>query len=173
MVELEPKPLEHLLRDEEKGWILENGHRVISFRLETIHSIVDKLVSMVGPKVATTLLHEIGVAIGRAGMNYSKDGIHSEEELGPMLDRVLRLQGWGRSLGITKRPLSGGRVYVAKLTGTLLSRERRTKEPSCHIVRGVIAGWLEAYFGGKAVESIEAECAAIGDPACVFEVTLN
>ena len=173
VIELEPEPLERLTRDEEKGWILEDGIRIISFRLRTIHAAVDKLASMVGSKVTATLLYEIGFEIGKAAMSYSRDNIHSEEELGPVLDRVLSLRGWGRCLGIAKRPLSGGRVYVARLKGTLLSDERQTVEPTCHMVRGVVAGWLETHCGKKAVESVETECVSTGDPACVFEVKLN
>jgi len=83
-----------------------------------------------------------------------------------MLGRVMKRRGWGRCFGITERPLRGGKVYVAELKGTPLSHERRTAEASCHLLRGVVAGWFEKYCERRAVESIETECTAIGDRAC-------
>jgi len=64
-------------------------------------------------------------------------------------------------------------IYVFKLKGTSLSYERKLTEPSCHMMRGILSGWLEAYSDAKAVESTEKECESMGKQFCVFEVVLE
>ncbi len=165
------RSLGSLTRDEENGWILEDSTRIVSFRVKTFQAFVDKLVSMAGRRVAEILLYNMGNEMGRTICHYSKDDIKSENDLGEVLDRVARLRGWGRCLVFEKRKESSRTLYLVKFRGTPLSYERTSMEPTCHVVRGGIVGYLEAYLSKKAAASSEIECASLGHEFCVFEVT--
>lgn len=164
---------DQLTRDEEKGWILEGANRIISFRAKTFQALTDSLTRLVGPMTAAVVLNQLGIAIGRAAMSYSKDKIESQNDLPAVVDSVLSARGWGRCLDLTRQSTGGRTIYVFKLKGTPMSYERKSTEPSCHMMRGILSGWLEAFSDAKAVNSMEKECESMGKQFCVFEVVLE
>ncbi len=161
-------PLE---RDVEKGWILEGKIRIMSLRAKTFQSFVDKLVVVAGPAVSAVLLGQMGAEIGRSEFAYSKDEIHTEEDLVRLGDRFLRLRGWGRIIKAETRKEDGKSIYTYSIADSILSHERQAKVPTCHLIRGLVVGWLEAYLGKKSVGSVERECASLGSQNCVFDIT--
>jgi predicted hydrocarbon binding protein len=172
-VEFRPKPLDQLSRDEERGWILEDGRRIISFRLTTFQALMHELRRMTGEKVAEVLLHRLGVAIGRTGMSHLKDEVRSKEDLKEVIDRHARLRGWGRCLGIEERKDVGKTTYAVACEGTPFSYERKAEEPTCHMMRGLVVGCLETYLDKRAESSVETECMSTGSGSCVFEVVFS
>jgi len=172
---LEPngKSPRELTRDEEKGWILEDGKRIISFRAKTFQTLTDRLEMLVGPKIARVIFHQLGTAIGTTAMTYSRSEIHSPDHLSAVLDSVLKTRGWGRCLNLTSESRGTETVHIAKLKGTPLSYERISPEPLCHIVGGIISGWLETYLDRKAHQTTETECESTGKPQCTFEVVFH
>ena len=162
-----------LTRDMENGWILEDNIRIASFRVKTFQIFVDRLRSIAGAHVADLLLEKMGEAMGEAAMQERKNAIHSDEDLWKAFDRVVSIRGSGRCFGMTRSTKDSETTYVFKMKGTLLSHERRATEPTCHIIRGTIRGWTEAYLNKKASKSVETECASTGSSSCVFEVTFK
>lgn len=169
--ELEARPLERLERDENKGWILEDGKRILSFRVTTFQAFIDKLMNIAGSQVAQTLLFQTGKEIGQTGLRYSKDKIKSEQDLGKVFDEVLTLRGWGKCLEIQKKSQDSKTLYVFTLSNCPLCHEHKTGLTICHLMGGISAGWLEAYLGKKALTSVERECASTNGQFCVFEIT--
>lgn len=160
-----------ITRDREKGWVLEEGNRIITFRVKTFQSFVDRMISLVGKRVAEMILYQMGNEIGHVAYKYSEDRLRSDEDLGRVLDDVVGTRGWGRCGDFERQVQSGALRCTLTVTGTPFSYERTSLEPTCHIVRGVVAGYLESHFGRKAQSSIEKECASTGSKVCVFEVT--
>jgi len=58
--ELETAGLEGLECDEKRGLILEDGRRILSFRVATFEALVDRLQVIAGSKVPTTILLVLG-----------------------------------------------------------------------------------------------------------------
>ena len=160
-----------LSRDVGKGWILEGPDRIISFKVKTFQRFIDSLVGMAGAHVADVLLYHMGSELGHTAHDYTKEETRSEDDLPKVIDRVLTERGWGRCLEMTVKRQNGRVAYVFTVSGGPLVRERRAAEPTCTLVRGSLAGWLEAYLGKKAQSSTETECASTGDKFCIFEVT--
>jgi len=160
-------------RDKEKGWITEGRERIVTFRIKTFQAFADRLIKMAGSTLGGVLLYQMGNEIGRTALHYSRNLIRSESDVGKALDIVYSQRGWGRCLGVETETVDGETKYVFKMTGTPLSHERASKEPTCHIVRGILAGWIEAYVDAKAKRSREVECASMGHQSCVFEVVLS
>jgi predicted hydrocarbon binding protein len=172
-VESRPRPLDELSRDEERGWILEDGRRIISFRLTTFQALINELHRMTGAAVAEVLLHRLGAAIGDAGMSYLKEQVHSTEELKEVMDKYSRTRGWGRCLSIEERKDAGKTTYMVACKGTPFSYERNAAQPTCHMMRGLVVGCLQTYLGRKAERSAETQCMSTGSQACLFEVVFS
>jgi hypothetical protein len=84
-----------LERDLERGWILENGIRIISFRIGTFQALIQKVANLTGSIVAATLQYQAGNEIGRTLLAYSKDRIHTLDDAEKVLDEVMIARGWG------------------------------------------------------------------------------
>jgi len=160
-------------RDREKGWVLEDGKRLVTFRLKTFRSYENRLISLVGGRIGEMLLYQMGNEIGRTAFEYSREAIRSEADLGTVLDSVLSARGWGRCGPFQKQDGAGKVIYVVQLTGTPSSDSRIATKPSCHIERGLVAGYLEAYSGKKVQSHSESSCVVTGGQFCTFEIVLN
>jgi predicted hydrocarbon binding protein len=162
-----------LVRDNDKGWIMAYGKRIITFRIHTFQAMMDKLTSIAGATVSKTLFYQMGEEIGQKAMEYSKPEIQSPSDLVRVADEALTLHGWGRCLSLEVNDRGDKTVYVCLLNGNPSSHERTADEPTCHMMRGVVAGWLEAYLGKKAESSTETVCASMGNEDCAFEIVFE
>jgi predicted hydrocarbon binding protein len=159
--------------DPDNGWIMARDERVIVFRVKTFQAMMDRLTSVAGSTVTKTLFYMMGEEIGQTAMRYSKNEIHGKGDLTRIADRLLAIHGWGRCLSFETTDRDGQTVYVCVVKGTPLSHQRVTNEPTCHVMRGVVAGWLEVFLDKKAQSSTETQCASMGSQQCVFEVTFE
>lgn len=159
-------PLE---RDLGRGWILENGIRIVSFRTETFQALIQKIVNITGSIVAGTLLYQAGNEIGRTLFEYSKDRIERFPDSEKVFDTVTTARGWGRCVKIEQQ----NQVYTVSVRDCPLCHEQKSQKPICHMMRGITAGALEAYLNKKAKEAKELQCAAVSGELCVFEITFT
>lgn len=162
-----------LARDEEEGLILEDGKRIISFRIETWLALIDRVFGIAGPKITKVLLEQIGNEIGNSSMAYSKSQLQGEESLAKVLDEVLLLRGWGRCRDFEKRIEDGKAIYRFRLNNTPFTHERKSTQPVCDMMRGIVEGWLETYLGRKAAGNNEISCAAMGHAFCSIEIVFT
>jgi predicted hydrocarbon binding protein len=167
------EPPEGLSRDLERGWIMEGGERIITFRIKTFQAFVERLSGILGPRAAGVLLYEMGMEIGQVSFQYSKASIGSDADLSRAFDSVLRLRGWGRIVRFERREGGGRAVYKVSIEGSPMAHERRAEGPTCDLLRGVAAGWLSAYLGKRPAASAETECASAGGRACSFEMAFR
>ena len=166
-----PEP--EVSRDPENGYLFVDRERTFSFRIKTFQAALDRLDILAGKPVSQVIADQMGRAIGQAGLAYWKGRIHSGEDLWKVADEVLSVQGAGRCVGGEKRVEGSTSRFIFRLKGTLTSYDRKTTEPSCHIMRGIVQGWIEGYLERKATSSIEKQCEAAGSSECVFEVTFT
>jgi predicted hydrocarbon binding protein len=167
---LQPHTYERLRVNEDAGCILDGENRLLLFDVKTLQAFSNKLLLITGSTVGKQLLYQIGRAIGEEGYRNSKERMRTEEDWQKVFDEVLKFLGWGRCLDMKIMNQTGYTQYVFRATGTLESHKRESSEPTCHLQRGTIAGWLEAHLDNKAVSSTEIQCAAQGAKQCVFEI---
>ena len=158
-------------RDRENGWVIEDGRRLVTFRIKTFQSFLDRLISLVGAGVGKIILYQMGNEIGRVAFDYSREAIKSESDLGQMLDKSLVDRGWGRCTSLEKQARDGKIMFIVRMKGSPFSHERTSEDPTCHLVCGIVSGYLEAYLGKKAQSHIERECESTGSKSCIFETT--
>jgi predicted hydrocarbon binding protein len=162
-----------IARDMENGWVLEEGSRLVTFRIKTFQSFMDRMISLVGQRVGEVILYQMGNEIGHVTYQYSEAKILSDDDLGRVLDDVLATRGRGRCGNFEMQAHGPTATCTLTAIGTPCSHERSSSERTCHIVRGIVAGFMEARFGTKAQSSFEKECQSNGSRTCVFEVTLH
>lgn len=158
-----------LSRASDEGVIRENGTRIITFRIRTFQRLIQKCEKTFGTG-AVTIFYSEGMAVGEAGMEYSRSQIASDEDLWTVLDKVVAVRGWGRIIDMKISRDDDRVAYVFQWKNTPIAYEERSNGPVCHFCRGVLVGWLQAYYGKKAVDSKETRCEAVGDPYCEFEI---
>jgi predicted hydrocarbon binding protein len=168
--ELEPHPLGKLTRDEKRGLILENGSRILSFKVKTFQAFLDKLGMVAGDRVAKVLVFQMGEEIGKTGLRYSLNEIKSQNDLGKVFDVALRRRGWGRCLNLERNAKENAVVYLVKISDCPECYERKVIASACNLMRGVATGWIEGYLNKQARDSVETSCAASGDQVCSYEV---
>jgi len=167
------KNSEDMFRDLENGLVLENGNRIVTFTIKTYQAFVDKVAVLAGPRVAQTLLYQMGNEMGRAGFSYSKEAVRSLRDAWKVFDGVLAYRGWGRCIELREKVHDNSVTFVVTTKGCPLCDDRRSYVPRCDVLRGVATGWLEAFLGKKAKSSIETDCAAVRNQHCIFEISFD
>jgi predicted hydrocarbon binding protein len=165
------KPKHEILRDLENGYLFDDGERIFSMRIKSFQVFLERLGVIGGKPVSQVLWDQMGKAAGHAALTFWKNRIHSIEDLCKVGDEILSQQGCGRLLGVEKRVEGSTDRFIVRCKGTPLSYERKTTEPSCHFMRGLMQGWVEGYLERNAASSIETKCEATGSSECVFEIT--
>jgi len=133
---------------------------------------MDRLMELLGLTVGRTLLHQMGIDIGRSGFAFAREELKTDDDLLTVANSVWSRRGWGR---ITKIEVTGSdfRIYQIGVKDNPISRRFPGDEPMCHVLRGVCTGFLEAYVGKKSRFSKQTTCTALGEPDCTFEVTFD
>jgi predicted hydrocarbon binding protein len=170
-----PVWLRTLDKDAETGLIIESisGEKIVTFRTKTFLQLMDRFVELLGEGLSATLLHQMGIDVGRSMFGYLKDEVKSESDLVSAMDITMAERGWGRCREIKKLEMRGGLTYSVRTEGNPISGKHGANEPMCHFIRGNYAGFLEAYLHKKAKHSEQVTCRALGAPSCTFEITLD
>jgi|SRR5208337_3206505 len=159
--------------DPENGFLFVDGERSFSFRVKSFQASLDRLDIMTGKLVSQVLSDQMGKAIGRVGMDHWRTRIHSDDDLWKVTDEVLSVHGAGRCVGGEKREEGKTSRFIFRLKGTMTSYDHKATEPTCHLMRGIVQGWMEGYLERNASSCIETQCESTGSSECVFEVTFN
>jgi predicted hydrocarbon binding protein len=156
----------------DEGWLLDAyGNRMIAFQVETFQAFVNRLMEVAGKQVGTVLLYAMGWGTGRFLAKNHMPKSSSEEDLRSAFDSTLRSRGWGCCLKAVKH--TSEPTYTFTIAGTPLSHNRKSDKPTCHMIRGVVAGWLEEFSGKMHLDCKEVECVSMGAEACKFELQLS
>lgn len=174
MPDAKPVLLKTLDKDAETGLIVESisGAKIVTFRTETFLQLMDRLVELLGEKVSATLLHQMGIDVGRSMWVHLEDEVKSDNDLVSMMDIVLAERGWGRCRKLEK-VVKEDLTYSVRTEGNPISGKFGINEPMCHFIRGIYRGFLEAYLHKKTKHSEQVSCVAIGASCCTFEITLE
>jgi len=132
-------------------------------------SIAKRLTNMYGEVAASQILYSIGKEVGiKEGISYVKAGLlkpHSVGWLGMMLTYLglgdTRVSEFKEKERLTLR---------IKNSPESACEECRHKVPSCHIMRGFLAGMSSALYENMYAECTETACASAGSEVCEFHV---
>ena len=161
------RPLEGLLTTMPFDILEFSGQRAVVFVRPFFTAFVRTIQESLGPS-GSAILYHMGVYLGREAFRGH-----------------LRFAGDKKRALFVTRDLFGacglGKVEIAKLdemSEAALVRVWNNFEcelfagsgrPSSHFIRGVIAGWLSAYFD-KEMYAEETRCIAMGDDVCEFRI---
>ena len=115
------------------------------------------------------ILYSAGASVGRQGVE-DLAKMRGREDVLEGAEGFIRMYaalGWGRIEISEADPVLPR--YRFRLVDGFESGGAKSTKPRCHFTRGIIAGAGERVFG-REMEVAEEECAAAGDPCCVFSV---
>lgn len=133
---------------------------------------MDTLVGLLGYTLGATILQQMGKDVGRSIFSYVKNEVKSDSDLVSVMDVAMSERGWGRCRAMKKVEMRGS-TYSVKTEGNPISGKHGRNEPMCHMLRGILTGFLEAYLGKKAKSSTQVACAALGAQGCTFEIAFE
>jgi predicted hydrocarbon binding protein len=157
--------LERAKFDEDKGeltiaemdWILMGG--------STLRALIDGIMSLLGAG-GVPILFEAGRNAGKEFANaILKEGMLIQE-LPKWLMAFFTWSGWGK---IWARVDFNNKQATVEIYNCATARGIQSKEPSCHFIRGYIAGIGEVLFSSP-TECTEIKCLSKGDTSCFFRV---
>lgn len=162
-----------ITRDNERGWLIQDRDRVVTFRAKTFQALLDKLTAVAGQLVSAVLVYQLGEEVGQISFAASTSPISSETELAKAIDERFEHRGWGRCSGIEKNQYGSKTTYSIRIKENPLTYERKAMEPTCHFIRGILAAWMERYLHKKPKTAKEIRCAAVDPSECIFEFTFS
>lgn len=144
----------------------------VSTHGDLVRSILDRVTAVAGEKVTKSILHQVGLEIGRTEFKHLGDQILADNPI-ETLNRVLSVRGLGRVLDLRKTDHESRVIYECSIKGCPLCYRQASKtSPTCGIMRGIISHWLESHVQ-KNTEGAETVCHPTGSQICVLRVTFR
>ncbi|MDD5502923.1 MAG: hypothetical protein PHH26_05610 [Candidatus Thermoplasmatota archaeon] len=140
--------------------------------LSLLPSTDRRITSMYGNAAAGHTLYAIGKEVGeREFSNYAKMSILKGQKMGWVISLVLNLMGLCDARITDYKKRDGFAAYVKGSPEAVLAKgERKKSAPSCHLLRGVLAGFASAVYDDMYAECTETVCVSEGSDICEFHV---
>jgi len=136
-----------------------------SIQFETFGQLEDALELIFSPSAASVILYTTAIKCGVQLYKRAKKEFDTKEEALNLFSRLKREENWGEVVfRDVDFEVASGKVMVRN---SFESVARKTKEPSCHFLRGFLAGFLSELFN-RTVVVTEEKCAGTGDTQCQF-----
>lgn len=165
--------LGELIYDGTAGALLYQEVRYLLIRPETLIAFQKEAEARLGIEAAGELMYAGGFTGGRlSGQRFRQAHALSAAQAVAFMCRMGGQIGWGRfDLIEFDEQARRLRVEVHRSPFAFAYGSGSTTGV-CHLIRGVLGGLAGGLFGAE-VQAVEAECAARGDPACRFEVSVR
>jgi predicted hydrocarbon binding protein len=157
--------LERAQFDNDKGEIIIAGSDWILMGGVTLRALVQGIMSILGTGGIPTLF-EAGRHAGKEFANAILQEGAPLEEVPRWLMAFFTWSGWGK---IETRVDFVNKRGVVEIYNCATAREVKSKDASCHFIRGYIAGIGEVLFNSP-TECSETKCMSKGDTSCYFRV---
>jgi predicted hydrocarbon binding protein len=145
------------IRIADTDWLLMGG--------STFRSFVEGINRILGTG-AVGILFEAGRCAGKEFVQSLLNEDALPEEVPTWLEVFFTQGGWGK---ITARADFANKTAIVVIDNCATARGVRSKEASCHFIRGYIAGISEILFKASA-ECVETRCISKGNAFCEFRV---
>jgi len=158
--------LEAVEFDEEKGAISFKGVRYLLIRPETLVEFQKGLEERLGGE-AQEILYRGGFTGGQLSTKKYKEIFeYGDDEIAQFMMNMGTQIGWG-NFKLEEFNLEAKRLIVTVTCSPFAVAYGKSKEPVCHMIRGVMAGMGHTLFG-EDFAAVETHCLAKGDDLCRF-----
>jgi predicted hydrocarbon binding protein len=148
-----------------KGSLEKLAKRSFSFPFETFSEMESALELIFSPSAASVILFIAALKCGTSSCRKIKRKAKTKEEALNHLSKLKSEQNWGKlSFHDVDFEKGSGKIIVLDSFETVA---RKTSQPSCHFLRGFLAGFLSELFK-KSIKVNEEKCAGKGDEHCEF-----
>ena len=153
-----------------EGYLEVYGEPYIMFPAESFSMLMDSIIASSGKKGKIQIYKE-GIKVGKSIAKTLKKSLSAKgDELLDTIFHIGGMGGWGlwklyRKNDIKKEGIVHGRNIATAQYNYML---KKRKEPSCHMLRGIIAGELRIVWESNDVEVIETKCISQGTGYCEF-----
>lgn len=135
------------------------------FPFKTFSDFESTLELIFSPSAASVILYMTALKCGTNLCRRVKKTARTKEEALKDLFKLKNEERWGKiSFKNVNFENASGKIIIVKSFETIA---RKTKQPSCHFFRGLLAGFLSELFK-KTIIVTEERCAAKGDKHCEF-----
>ena len=164
------RPLGNLLIEVPFDIVVYSGFRVMVFTQPAFGAFIRALQETLGPS-GTAILYHMGFSLGSSAFksHLPPPSVRNRYEIAMTITKeFLRASGIGRVelTGLNRRACSARVRVWGNFECELF---KGSASPTSHFVRGIIAGWLSAYFN-REVYAEETRCIAVGDSYCEFRI---
>jgi len=157
--------LERAMYDSDNGEITIGGTDWILMSGSAFRSLIEGITTTFGTG-ASSILFEAGRCTGKEfTQSLLKEGT-VPEEVPTWLEVFFTQGGWGK---VIARADFANKTAVVVIDDCATARGVKSKEASCHFIRGYVAGISEILFKTN-VECAETKCMAKGNATCEFRV---
>lgn len=145
--------------------MLKSKRASFSFRFETFRKFESSLEEIFSPSAASVILYTSASKCGKDACKRMVKRAKTKREALLYLSMLKRWENWGKLTFETVDFENGaGKIIVV---GSFETVNHRSNQPSCHFLRGFLAGFLSELFA-KEVSVDEEKCVAKGDEYCQF-----
>lgn len=148
-----------------KGSLGKLPKRSFSFPFETFSEMESALELIFSPSAASVILFMTALKCGTKSYRKIITKANTNEKVLNHLSKLKSEQNWGKlSFHDIDFEKGSGKIIVVNSFETVA---RKTSQPSCHFLRGFLAGFLSELFK-KSIKVNEEKCAGKGDEQCEF-----
>lgn len=153
-----------------EGYMEIYGTPYVFFPAESFSILIDSVINVAGKK-GKIEIYKQGINVGKSIATTLKRNLDAKGDA--LLDVILHIGGmggWGEWEFYKKDEIKKEVIVHARNIATAQSsyRLKKRKEPSCHMLRGIIAGEMREIWRIDDIEAIETMCISQGYPYCEF-----
>ncbi|RLG20842.1 hypothetical protein DRN74_04475 [Candidatus Micrarchaeota archaeon] len=138
----------------------------VIFPARPFASMEEEIVKRLG-KEGISFMYNLGIETGKKiALLYKEETRLSGFKLAKLLMDISSMGGWGK-WEVYKADLENN-YFINICENSQYAKAKKSNEPSCHIIRGFIAGELRVSFGINNLEVVETNCVSAGDKICKF-----
>jgi len=158
-----------LLEFDDEGRLLFMGRAVILMGKDTVAELQHSVETVLGERTARLAFYHAGLSLGRDLAQRYSDVEDHESALKELIGWA-SLAGWAAKMEVVRLTESPPSAIVRAWGTYAENYPVKTKEGVCHIVSGLLAGFLSGRLGLRMVAR-ETACLAKGDSYCEFVIS--
>jgi len=146
--------------------------RIIAFNVRAIKHLSEELSRILGSSASGAILFRIGYEMGKG---FAEGHLKIAERVGikdpfEILRHISVPLYASSGYGIASLEEAGG-VFSLRIRENFEAVDRKSKEPSCYMTKGMWKGGLESIFN-RPISIEEVKCKAKGDEYCEFKIEI-
>ncbi len=158
-----------LLEYDEEGRLLLLGRPVILIGKDTVAELQHSVETVLGERTARLAFYHAGLSLGR-GLSQRYSDIEDHETALKEMIGWASLAGWASKMEVVRFTESPPGAIVRAWGTYAENYPTKSREGVCHLVSGLLAGFLSGRLGQRLLAR-ETACLAKGDSYCEFVIS--